>query len=210
MARYRTPRSDETRNRLLDAGRALFAANGYDGVGIRDIAARAGVKAALIQYHFGGKEGLLNDILLRDLAFAAGATGLAVERTLRAADKLGAFIQAVARVARRRPWFPSILLRELLAGGARLQPGVRQRVSDFLNGPRAIVEADRGTRDLGDVDWRVVALTFAGMLASLALAGQASEGWISELFDPGLQRPPPPAKVGPSRAEAGPGVLEPM
>jgi TetR/AcrR family transcriptional regulator, regulator of cefoperazone and chloramphenicol sensitivity len=48
----------DTRNRLLEAALVVFAEKGFDGAGIRDIAARAQVNSAMVQYHFGGKEGL--------------------------------------------------------------------------------------------------------------------------------------------------------
>ncbi len=47
-----------TRERIRDAAIASFAERGFDGVGLRDIAQRAGVSAALIVHHFGSKEGL--------------------------------------------------------------------------------------------------------------------------------------------------------
>jgi TetR/AcrR family transcriptional regulator len=43
---------------LLDAALEEFAAQGFAGARVRDIAERAGVSKDLIAYHFGGKEGL--------------------------------------------------------------------------------------------------------------------------------------------------------
>lgn len=51
-------RADQTRQALLEAGIALFARDGYDGVSNRTLAATAGTNQALISYHFGSKEGL--------------------------------------------------------------------------------------------------------------------------------------------------------
>jgi AcrR family transcriptional regulator len=53
----------DTRGRLLDAALLVFAEKGYDGAGIRDIAARAQANSAMVQYHFGGKEGLYQAVL---------------------------------------------------------------------------------------------------------------------------------------------------
>ncbi len=50
--------SQDVRQRLLEAAIHLFAEKGYSGVGIRDIAQRAQANSAMVQYHFGGKEGL--------------------------------------------------------------------------------------------------------------------------------------------------------
>jgi AcrR family transcriptional regulator len=51
-------RSDATRSALITAATEVFARSGFEAVGTRDIAAAAGVHAALIGYHFGSKEGL--------------------------------------------------------------------------------------------------------------------------------------------------------
>lgn len=49
---------DRTRAALLDAALEEFAAKGFSGARVRDIAQRAGVSKDLIAYHFGGKDGL--------------------------------------------------------------------------------------------------------------------------------------------------------
>jgi TetR/AcrR family transcriptional regulator len=50
--------ADRTRAALLDAALEEFAAKGFAGARVRDIAQRAGVSKDLIAYHFGGKDGL--------------------------------------------------------------------------------------------------------------------------------------------------------
>jgi TetR/AcrR family transcriptional regulator len=47
-----------TRAALLDAALEEFAAKGFAGARVRDIAQRAGVSKDLVAYHFGGKDGL--------------------------------------------------------------------------------------------------------------------------------------------------------
>jgi AcrR family transcriptional regulator len=42
----------------MEAALLAFAEKGFDGVGIREIAQKASVNSALVQYHFGGKDGL--------------------------------------------------------------------------------------------------------------------------------------------------------
>jgi len=62
----RTPRAScETRDALLDAAERLFSERGYEGVGIREIAARAGANLAAIQYHFGSKRSLYLETMRR-------------------------------------------------------------------------------------------------------------------------------------------------
>ena len=53
----------ETRAKLVEAGMRLFSDHGFRAVSTRDIAKEAGVNAALISYHFGGKEELFEVVL---------------------------------------------------------------------------------------------------------------------------------------------------
>lgn len=50
-----------TRVRLLDAARELFLARGYGAVGLREVAAKAGVDVTLIRRYFGSKEALFTE-----------------------------------------------------------------------------------------------------------------------------------------------------
>ncbi len=49
------------RKKLIDAAKKLFALKGLHGVSVSEIAERAGVSAAMINHHFGGKTGLYRD-----------------------------------------------------------------------------------------------------------------------------------------------------
>jgi len=53
----------EPRNRILAAAISLFAQKGFAAVGVREIAAEAGVNIAMISYYFEGKVGILKEIL---------------------------------------------------------------------------------------------------------------------------------------------------
>ena len=68
------PQPKPVRQRLIDAGERLFAEHGWNGVGIRAIAAEAEVSLAALNYHFGEKETLLAEI------FAERAKPIAEER----------------------------------------------------------------------------------------------------------------------------------
>ncbi len=52
------PRSEATRQRLIETGLTLFGRYGFDGVTTRQLATTAQVNQAAIPYHFGGKEGV--------------------------------------------------------------------------------------------------------------------------------------------------------
>jgi len=54
-----------TVDRILSAAAKLFAARGLAGVGLREITAEAGVNLAAVNYHFGSKEGLLEELFVQ-------------------------------------------------------------------------------------------------------------------------------------------------
>lgn len=58
-----TTTSADTRRKLVVAATGLFAEAGYKSVSIRDVARAAGVNSALINYHFGGKDGLFVEVI---------------------------------------------------------------------------------------------------------------------------------------------------
>lgn len=54
-----TRQQPDTRDRILDAARELFAAQGYQRTSLRQIAARLGVTKAAVLYHFPAKDQIL-------------------------------------------------------------------------------------------------------------------------------------------------------
>src|SRR5688572_27436605 len=54
---------EATRRAILEAAREQFSVRGYDQVGLRDIAAAAGATAALVNRYFGTKEQLFRAVL---------------------------------------------------------------------------------------------------------------------------------------------------
>lgn len=65
MARAHGANDGETRNKILDAAEHLFANRGYRGASVKEIATRAGVTGAMINYYFGGKLNLYHAVLDR-------------------------------------------------------------------------------------------------------------------------------------------------
>ncbi|WP_167853423.1 TetR/AcrR family transcriptional regulator [Roseovarius aestuariivivens] len=54
---------EETRGKLIAAAKRLFAEHGYDDVPVTEIAREAGVTHSMINVYFGGKPGLLYQII---------------------------------------------------------------------------------------------------------------------------------------------------
>jgi AcrR family transcriptional regulator len=78
----------ETRRRILDSAADAFAAHGYSGASMRDIAEGLGITKAALYYHFASKEDLLDGLVqpvmqtMADFADTAQTGGLTAEQVL--------------------------------------------------------------------------------------------------------------------------------
>ena len=90
--------SASTKERILAAAEVLFAQRGFDGASLRQLTAAAGVNLAAVNYHFGSKDKLVEEVFRRRLdtlnahrlaalAKVAGASDTRLE------DVLDAFIR---------------------------------------------------------------------------------------------------------------------
>jgi AcrR family transcriptional regulator len=59
--------SPSTKERILTAAEALFAQRGFDGASLRQLTAAAGVNLAAVNYHFGSKDNLVEEVFRRRL-----------------------------------------------------------------------------------------------------------------------------------------------
>ncbi|HEX6697743.1 MAG TPA: TetR/AcrR family transcriptional regulator [Solirubrobacteraceae bacterium] len=62
----RAVRGEATRRRIVDAARDVLLERGHAATSTRAVADEAGVRLSLVHYHFGGKRGLLLEVLQRE------------------------------------------------------------------------------------------------------------------------------------------------
>lgn len=111
----------ETRERILDVAERLFAAHGFDGTSLRPITEEARVNLAAVNYHFGSKEDLYQQVFLRrivpinvrrvEMLGAAAAT--AGGKALPLAAIFDSFIRPIFEMADRAPSFLRLLARNV-------------------------------------------------------------------------------------------------
>jgi len=102
-----TARSFSTKDRILDAAERLFALHGFAGTSLRQITALVEVNSAAVNYHFGNKELLINEVFRRrmDIMNAQRLAQLAAARTAQPMTLeavLAAFIEPALAMARDR------------------------------------------------------------------------------------------------------------
>jgi AcrR family transcriptional regulator len=101
------------KDRLLQAAVGLFAKKGYSATGLREIVREAGVSVAMVHYHFGSKQALLEAILER---FFQSVYSIA-EESLAGEDppelKMRRYLRAIVGVFRKNPDLVRIAITEL-------------------------------------------------------------------------------------------------
>lgn len=121
----------ETRERILDAARDLFAERGYRGTTVRDITTAAKANIAAIGYYFESKDGLYAAVLQSLVGPLDERVRWACHLPRPPLDRVEFLARAVFDHIRLRPQMPGIMVREL-AGGDDLNPVVIGTFSRLL------------------------------------------------------------------------------
>lgn len=101
------PASFSTKDRILGAAEELFAQYGFAGTSLRQVTSHADVNIAAVNYHFGSKENLVNEVFRRrmDQMTAARLNQLEQARAARPGDLravLAAFVEPALAMAQDR------------------------------------------------------------------------------------------------------------
>jgi AcrR family transcriptional regulator len=112
----------DTKQKILDTAERLFGEQGYDATSLRQIIAEAGVNLAAVHYHFGSKEELLDEVMMRRVGPMNEARMANLDR-LEAAEGppvvekvLEAILLPTAEAASRNPQFVKLMGRILAEG----------------------------------------------------------------------------------------------
>jgi len=138
-----------TRERLLVAALAEFAARGFDGAKVDRIAQRASVNKAMLYYHFRSKAALYAEVLRGEFGAVGDAVAAVRERGGPPPAQLSAFVAAIAAETASRPHLPPIWLREVAEGGRHLDETVVLVLRRVLGTLAAILEDGRRAGDFG-------------------------------------------------------------
>lgn len=121
--RRRQGRSIETRANILAAATGEFADLGFNGATTRSIAERAGVRHALVIYHFETKLGVWQAVMRNVLSWFHTAFNAQIEAfrdDMDAVTRLEALQAAFIRMAAAHPELHWLMSHEAGAGGDRL------------------------------------------------------------------------------------------
>ena len=158
------PVRSASRATLLAAGTELFARHGYSGTSVERIARRARVNRAMVSYHFGGKMKLYRCALEAGLGGLAARMGPIHGSSAPAPERLRALVAAFGAVATEQAHFPTLMLREILAGGHRLDRELMAHLVSIFGLVREVVEQGVRQRSFRRVDPLLTHLSLIGSL----------------------------------------------
>jgi AcrR family transcriptional regulator len=135
-----------TRHRLLDAARELATEGGYEAVGMRAVAARAGVSAPTAYLHFSSKDHLLVDVLV-ELVGHTTTTLAARPRPGRSpVERAVATLRRAVQNVEKAPNLYIAMTRAYIAGS----PEVAHARVALEASTRSWVDLALGDREVGD------------------------------------------------------------
>ncbi len=126
----------ERRVQLMEVGRAVFAANGYEATSIEEVAQRAGVSKPIVYEHFGAKEGLYAAIVDREMDNLVTRVSEVIARGS-PRERFEAAVLAFMTYAKEEPAGFAVLTRDSPNGAARrgltrVIDDLAQRVGDIF------------------------------------------------------------------------------
>ena len=164
MGRVAGVTATETRERLLRAAADAFAAQGYDGTRVADIAASAGVSNGALYAHFGSKAELLVGALR-----AHGRRHLADMFEADPGRPVTEMLLAIGRRLGRQPDAGGYLLVEALVAARRDEDVARPMRDDMGERAEWLVQLIRGAQTSGELDQDVSAEALAHFCLMLTM-----------------------------------------
>ncbi len=123
MSRARRSDGDLTKSKILEAAGNLIAQNGFAQTSNKAIAQIAEVDLATINYHFDGRDGLYQAVLIEAHAHYINEQFLInlVESTIPPEEKLEQFIKAlIENINDNNQWHIKVFIREVLSSSPYL------------------------------------------------------------------------------------------
>ncbi len=106
----------ERRAALLDAAQQILAEKGLPRVTVREVAERAGVKPALVNYYFGSKDDLLRAVADRISAKLLDRIRAVVSQAGSAEERLANMVRAAVAVIGADRYAPRLIAEQVLFG----------------------------------------------------------------------------------------------
>lgn len=161
-------RSQETRARILQSARKVFAESGFAGANVRDIAQEAGTTHAMIRYHFGTKDELWREAV-RGMFETLGevlaeANQQARQQNLDLRETYRIATHAYTRYCAKHPEHARITIMESISGGERFNWMIDEFVKFDHAGGKSVFEKLVRHGTLPDIPFASYIYAYVGMI----------------------------------------------
>ena len=174
-----SPTQAATRRRLLDAARELATTGGYDAVGMRQVAAHAGVSAPTAYLYFSSKDHLLVDVLVDLVGQTTAALSSRPRRGRSTIDRAVATLRRAVQNIEQAPNLYVAMTRAYISGS----PEVAHARVAMESSTRRWVDLALGEIVVGDRDAivRVLESVLFANMVGLVTGGRAPENIADEI-----------------------------
>ncbi|KFC18445.1 TetR/AcrR family transcriptional regulator [Chryseobacterium sp. FH1] len=127
---------------IMMVAEKLFAANGYNGTSVRDIASKAKVNVSMISYYFGSKENLMEELFRWRMEEGLNFAKHIVENNdLNEIEKLDAFVDNfVNRVQKFKDFYLLIHTQQVISQNKNIQTFLKDSKINYIEINQRIVE----------------------------------------------------------------------
>ena len=135
-----------TKDRILHAAEDLFAQQGFASTSLRQVTSRADVNIAAVNYHFGSKDNLINEVFRRRMDEMSAQRIAALQQAIdtvpgKLEPILAAFVEPALAMAQDRHG-GGAFIRVIARAYAESNAGLRKFLSDqYGHVPRAFAKA---------------------------------------------------------------------
>lgn len=168
-----------TRRRLLAAARELATEGGYEAVGMRAVAARAGVSAPTAYLYFSSKDHILVDVLVGLVGHTTDTLAARPRRGRSPVDRAVATLRRAVQNVEKEPALYIALTRAYIAGS----PEVAHARGVLEASTRQWIDLALGDNDVGDrvVIVRILEDVLFANMVGLVTGGRAPADIADEL-----------------------------
>lgn len=183
-----TRREAPTRDRLLETGRKIFSAKGFDASTVREITALAGANLGAVTYHFGSKTAFYEAILASLLVPFRACVAAAAERAGAPLERIAGVIRDLFGYLYEHPELPRIMVQEI-ASGRRVPPLVIETLMANHGQIAALIAEGQRDGSIRGGDPRLMALSIGAQPMFLNVVRQVLHDAIAvNQDDTGVRR----------------------
>lgn len=175
----------DKKEHIINKAIELFAEKGFEGTSIRDLAARAEVNVAMVNYYFGSKEKLFEAMVQQKAAYLKGVLEeLAKDSTLSEIEKLDRIIESYVNRMFTNRLFHRIIHQELMMNQREsLQDSIVTILSPNSSAIKTIIETGIKKGVFRKVDPPLLMASLFGTLNQVLLSKKMCNKFLDR--DPG-------------------------